>query len=129
VDHHVAVLVPARSESGQWVWWRVGRRRLAWRPGVQVLEFLQFADGPLAIAVGVPVLAWWLGAWVVALLATAVVWPVRAIRGRWPVVAYRPDGPHGSGWHCQWVEGRAAADAAAEKWAAEISRDGRPTER
>ncbi|WP_213004624.1 hypothetical protein [Paractinoplanes toevensis] len=54
------MLVPVRSESGQWVWWRVGRRRLAWRPGVKVLELLEFTDGPRAIAVGVPVLAWWL---------------------------------------------------------------------
>ncbi|GIM88639.1 hypothetical protein [Paractinoplanes toevensis] len=64
--------------------------------------------------------------WVVAPLATAVIWPARMIHGRWLVVAYMPDGPHGSNMHRQWVEGRAAADAAARQWAAEINRDGSP---
>lgn len=72
--------------------WRVGRRRLAWRPR-SLTRFLEGADGPiLAIVVllaGVYLLLSWTG----ALLTTLAVWPSRAASGRWPVVAYILDPP------------------------------------
>jgi hypothetical protein len=126
MDHNVGVLVPCRLESGQWVRWRVGRRRLAWRPSSSVLELLQFADGPFALLVGIPVLAWWLATWVSSLLMTVVVWPARMVSGRWPVVAYLLDHAEGDQLQCLWVQGRGAAESTALQWASDIKRQGRP---
>lgn len=126
VDHHVAVLVQCRLKSGQWKWWRVGRRRLAWRPTTSVFELLQFADGPLTFVIGIPVLLWWLLNWAAALLATAVVWPVRMVIDRWPVVAYMPYSLGDDGLECRWVKGRKEADSTARRWVADIRREGRP---
>src|SRR3954464_15936812 len=98
-------MVPGRSESGQWVRWRVGRRRLAWVPRMWAVRLMEFADGQMDLVVAAPVLALVLGEWLCPVLAAArrewlrarvamaVVWPARAFTGRWPVVAYRLAGP------------------------------------
>ena len=86
------MLVSGRLESGQWVMWRVGRRRLAWRPR-SVARFLEGADGPLFIAIAIALVAYLLATWVGSLIATLVVWPMRVVRGMWPVVAYLLDPP------------------------------------
>jgi hypothetical protein len=125
------VQIPARLESGQWVYWRVGRRRVAWLPGaglaaatVHLLDF-DSADGVLglvilALAVG-PLLLWLAG----SLLLTAVVWPWRIAVGRWPVYAHLRDGDEVPGMD-RVVKGRKAADALVRRWAADIERTGRP---
>jgi hypothetical protein len=120
------MLVPSRSESGQWVMWRVGRRRLAWRPR-SVARFLDGADGPLFVAFAVPVVGWLLANWVGALLATLVVWPARTVSGRWRVVAYLLDPPGGDDrLQRVHVRGRARAQAVAQQWVLDIKRQGRP---
>jgi hypothetical protein len=126
MDHCGPVMVPGRTESGQWVRWRVGRRRLAWVPSMGVVQFMEFADGPFFLVVAVPVLALVVGEWLGALLAMAVVWPARAISGRWPVVAYRLDHDGDNELRIVRVEGRAAADSLVQQWAADIARQGRP---
>jgi len=72
------------------------------------------------------VVGWWLATWMVALLATAVVWPVRMVRGRWLVIAYLVDSPEDKQLARVWVRGRKLADATAAQWAAEIKLHGRP---
>ena len=106
--------------------WRVGRRRLAWRPGVSALHLLELAEGPLMLVVGIPAILWWLGTWVLALLATVVVWPTRAVTDRWPVVAYQLDAKGDENAVCRSVHGRSAADALVREWAQAIERHGRP---
>jgi hypothetical protein len=136
VDHHGRVIVVCRSASGQWVQWRVGRRRLAWRPGSSVFELLEFTANPYFAVLDVPILLWlflltiaillwWLVMWTTALLATAVAWPVRHVSGKWPVVAYPTDSDSDDGSRLLWVQGRAAADATARRWAADLKQDGR----
>lgn len=61
--------------------------------------------------------------WDAALLATAAVWPTRAITGRWPVVAYRIDD---DGRDVRWTADRESAGALVRRWAADIKRDGTP---
>ena len=120
-------MVPGRSESGQWVRWRVGRRRLAWVPRMWAVRLMEFADGPCTLVVAAAVLALVLGEWLCALLAMAVVWPARAISGRWPVVAYRLDHEGDDRLlTVRVVQGRAEADSLARQWAADIARQGRP---
>ena len=136
VNHHGWVIVVCRSASGQWGRWRVGRRRLAWRPGSSASELLEYTTDPNATFLDVPfllwfflltvaVLLWWLVTWAAALLATVVVWPMRHRSGKWPVVAYPMDGSSDDGPQFRWVQGRAAADATARRWAADLKQDGR----
>jgi hypothetical protein len=66
--------------------------------------------------------------WVAALLATVVVWPLRAITRRWPVVAYvlyPYDGD--SRRHLTGPLRRAEADALVRQWAEDIKRHGTPS--
>jgi hypothetical protein len=106
--------------------WRVGRRRLAWRPR-SATRFLEGADGPIFLVVAVPVLGYWLLSWVGALLATVVVWPCRRVTGNWPVVAYQLDPPDGDD-NVQRIRatGCAEAEAAARQWVLDIKQHGRP---
>ena len=126
LDHNASVLVPCRLESEQWVRWRVGLRRLAWRPSPSALELLQFADGPFVLLVGIPALGWWLATWASALLVTVVAWPTRVVSGRWQVVAYLLDHTEDNQMHCLRVQGREAAESTALQWASDIKRQGRP---
>jgi hypothetical protein len=67
--------------------WRVGRRRLAFRPYPS-----GFADGPdaseLSLIIVLLQIVPFVLVWLAALLATIAVWPWRALTGRWLVVAY-----------------------------------------
>ncbi|MEU4238382.1 hypothetical protein [Actinoplanes sp. NPDC026619] len=121
------MVVLSRVESGQWVKWRVGRRRLAWRPGAGAPGTFSIPSDDLGLVIGVVVLSVVLLVWSAALLATAVVWPARVITGRWLVVAYvvdrHDDDPPPQR---RQVRGRAAADVLARQWAADIKRTGRP---
>lgn len=125
------VQIPARLESGQWVYWRVGRQRIACLPGAGLagaaLNLFQFdsADGALglvilALAIG-PLLLWLAG----SLMLTAVVWPWRIVSGRWPVYAHIRDGDEIPDMR-RLIKGRKAADALVRRWAADIERSGRP---
>lgn len=69
----------------------------------------------------------WLLNWLGCLLVTVVVWPWRAMTGRWPVVAY-PVGNGGpdDGFHRAYAQGRAAANALVEQWAEQIRQTGHP---
>ncbi|GIF17331.1 hypothetical protein BJ973_009707 [Actinoplanes tereljensis] len=116
------MVVLARLESEEWVKWRVGRRRIAWRPGAATSVSISVPDGTVGLAIAALLLAAWLLMWVAVLLATVVAWPSRAISRGWPVVAYIVDSSEASDRYCCWVEGRAAADALARQWAAEASR-------
>ncbi|RAO51620.1 hypothetical protein LUPAC06_06305 [Micromonospora saelicesensis] len=136
----MAVMVALwRDESGHLRAWRVGRRRLAWRPRFPQRAALQGADGgPFEIIVFAIVLV--LGLvhllnWLAALLATSVVWPYRAVFGRWPVVAYpldsslvSTDDEGGDRPHRRRVAGRAAAVALTQQWVRNIERQGHPEE-
>jgi hypothetical protein len=119
------MMVSGKSESGQWVMWRVGRRRLAWRPR-SVARFLDGADGPFIVLAIIPLTGYLLN-WVGALLATVVVWPSRAISGDWPVVAYLLD-PQDGDQKLQraQVSGRVDADAMARRWVLDIKQRGQP---
>ncbi|GIF39367.1 hypothetical protein [Actinoplanes xinjiangensis] len=119
--------VLCRSKSGEWVEWRVGRRRMVWfgggPTGLSVFN-LHGVDGEVWVLLAIPVLLWWLLRITVCLLATAVVWPIRAILGRWTVVAYEVGDPTDRPEIRRKVRGRKAADALAREWAAVIERDG-----
>ncbi|WP_127552647.1 hypothetical protein [Actinoplanes sp. OR16] len=127
--------VVTRADNGEWVVWRVGRRRLAWQPqyrsrgGGSGLDLTWF-QGEFAAFIVLPIvglmLLWGVMNWLLVLLATAVVWPWRAITGRWLVVAYVTD-TGGEEFDSQWVQGRSAADELARRWATEIEQHGRPT--
>ena len=101
--------------------WRVGRRRLAWPPR---LRGSGLGTDDLSVAIWVLLLGWFVLSGAAALLATAVVWPVRALTGRWLVVAYKPGDPDDFQERRRWVRGRTAADSLAREWAAEIERVG-----
>jgi hypothetical protein len=117
----------------------VGRRRLAWRPRFPNPAFLDgWADsGPFEI-IGIAILLvlaiGHLLNWLAALLATAVVWPYRALSGRWLVVAYPlssdlGEDDHGRGHpHQRRVNTHAAAMALTIQWASDIEQLGRPQE-
>lgn len=113
-----------KDESGRRVTWRVGRRRLAWRPRYQGW-FLHEPDEfeVLVVLNAIPLAAYLLN-WAGALLATAAVWPWRAVTGRWPVVAY-PTTTGAKGYRTH-VRGRRAADALAQQWQIEITENGQP---
>ena len=126
VGQDVGMLVSSRVESGQWVMWRVGRRRLAWRPR-SVARFLDGADGPLFVVIAIPLVVYLLASWVASLVVTLVVWPARVIHGRWPVVAYLLDPPDGDDLlRCAWIAGRAEADAIVQRWVVDIRQRGGP---
>ncbi|MEV1144003.1 hypothetical protein [Micromonospora sp. NPDC049799] len=124
-----------RNESGQLRVWRLGRRRLAWRPRFPQ-PALQGADGGpfeiIALAILLVVTIGYLLDWLAALLATAVVWPYRAMSGRWPVVAYPlpshlgEDGQSRTRLHRHRVKDRQAALALTRQWARDIEQLGRP---
>ncbi|MFF4875103.1 hypothetical protein [Micromonospora sp. NPDC000668] len=129
------MLAQWRDESGQLRAWRVGRRRLAWRPRFPRPTALEGADGgPFEIIVFAIILVLSLGYllnWFAALLATAVVWPYRAVSGRWLVVAYpldpslvATDDHRGDRSHRRAVTGRPAALALTEQWVRDIERQG-----
>ncbi|MFC7242007.1 hypothetical protein ACFQO7_05880 [Catellatospora aurea] len=117
------MVVTGRDPDGALQLWRVGRRRLAWRPrsaSSASQEPGPFPDLPGRL-VGQAL------EWVPALAATVVVWPWRRCAGRWPVVAYTLGMADQSGYHYhEVVHSRAAADALAARWAAEIRKYGRP---
>ena len=119
------MLVFTRSPTGEWIPWRVGRQRLAWRPvprapwrapgyrydpfGLRERETFDILN------------------WLSALVATAVVWPWRAVTNRWPVIAYVPDDPEGNiQMHRTPPMRRAQAKAVARDWAEHIKRYGEP---
>ncbi|RAK43399.1 hypothetical protein B0I29_101529 [Actinoplanes lutulentus] len=114
-----------RAGSGNWVRWRVGRRRLAGMPSKDTWGSLNFADGDIGFVLTMLYLAVVLVIGIAILLATAVVWPYRAITDNWPVVARELDGDD-ENLQWRWVRGRAAADALAQQWATEIEQHGRP---
>ncbi|MEU4690530.1 hypothetical protein [Actinoplanes sp. NPDC023714] len=125
--------VITRAGNGEWVAWRVGRRRLAWQPqygdrgggGLDLSGLQGEIGGVIALAIMGLLLLWWVMNWLLVLLATAVVWPWRAITGRWQVVAYVTD-TGGRELESRWVRGRSAADELARQWATEIEQHGRP---
>ncbi|SBT39053.1 hypothetical protein [Micromonospora narathiwatensis] len=121
--------VIARSADGSWDVWRVGRRRLAFIPRLpEWMGALMGADDWLAIA-GMVLVATILGVlWAAALLATAVVWPWRAVSGTWPVVAYPVTGGPPGGGHerAVRVRGRTDADLLVRRWGEEIKAHGAP---
>jgi hypothetical protein len=105
--------------------WRVGRHCLAWRPIARApwqapgYEYNPF--GPRTRETFDVV------NWVVAMLATIVVWPYRFVTNRWPVIAYVVDPFDGdSRQHRTRALRRTEANALARQWAEQIKRDGRP---
>ncbi|GIE76696.1 hypothetical protein Aph02nite_26460 [Actinoplanes philippinensis] len=119
--------VLCRSQSGQWIKWRVGRRRMVWfgtiTPGLVLLEIgleISFLL-PLAL-LG---LAWILVTFLSCLLVTMLVLPFRYLRDRWTVIAYELGDPLERPEIRQKVKGRRAADALVREWAAIIEREGR----
>lgn len=121
--------VLCRSQSGQWVKWRVGRRRAKWFGGAPdflgfEIVFSVFKMDMEAWFLAFPFLLWWLLRLVANLVATAVAWPFRALTGRWTVVAYELGDPTERPEIRRKVKGRKAADALAHEWAAIIKRDG-----
>jgi hypothetical protein len=116
--------VLCRSQSGHWVKWRVGRRRMAFLGGPTGATAFELGVDLEAWFLLLPVLVWWLLKVTVLLVSTAVVWPFRALTGRWTVVAYELDDPTERPEIRRRVKGRKAADALAREWAAVIERDG-----
>jgi hypothetical protein len=115
----------ARERTGEWMMWRVGRQRLAWRPvtraagpgyrynpaGLREQETLDLLD------------------WTGALLATVVVLPWRLVTNRWPVIAYVLNPFDGDGrQHRARPLPRAEAEALVLRWAADIERAGLPSQ-
>ncbi|MFK4244606.1 hypothetical protein ACI2KV_17125 [Micromonospora chokoriensis] len=126
-----------RDESGHLRAWRVGRRRLAWRPRFPQAGWLAGGDGGpfelLTFSVFLLIGLGYLLTWLAALLATVVVWPYRAVSGRWPVVAYpldsspvATDDQRGDRPYRQQVTGRAAGAALTRQWARDIEQHGHP---
>jgi hypothetical protein len=130
------MLAQWRNESGQLRAWRVGCRRLAWRPRFPKLALEGADGGPFEIIVMAILLVVGIGHvlnWLAALLATAVVWPYRAISGRWSVVAYPLDpsdlGEDDQGSdrpHRRRVKDRQEAVALTRQWVRDIEQQGSP---
>ncbi|WP_433789288.1 hypothetical protein [Actinoplanes sp. CA-252034] len=91
--------------------------------GMTLIEF-GAVDSEFFLLVIVLVPLWWLFRLTFFLLATAVVWPFRALTGRWTVVAYELIDPDEKPVIRRKVKGRKAADALAREWAAIIEREG-----
>ncbi|MER7894217.1 hypothetical protein ABTX15_30825 [Micromonospora sp. NPDC094482] len=129
------MLAQWRNESGRLRVWRVGRRRLAWRPRFPQPALGGSDAGPFEIIALAILLVLTIGHvlnWLAALLATTVVWPYRAASGRWLVVAYPlpahlgDDDPGRHDLHRQGVKDRQAALALTREWAKNIEQLGRP---
>ncbi|WP_191843408.1 hypothetical protein [Catellatospora chokoriensis] len=119
------MLVTGRDPHGSVQLWRVGRRRIAWRPRSAIRGLAH--DDPMMFSPLPGRLVGQALEWIPALLATVVVWPWRACTGIWPVVAYTLGMADQSGYlYLATVGGRAAADTLALQWAADIGRHGRP---
>ncbi|MEV1329194.1 hypothetical protein AB0J20_06420 [Micromonospora costi] len=116
--------VMAKDEAGVWATWRVGRRRLAWRPDYEGWAINSVDTTGIVLVLNVIPLALYLVTWIAALVATTITWPLRAITGRWPVVAYSIT--TGDTIYRIDVQGRGAADALAQRWALEIKQHGQP---
>jgi hypothetical protein len=117
--------VLTRDEAGMWVRWSVKRRVLSWKvspptwgsgggDGVIALVLLAY-NAIVLLAFGI-----------FLLLSAAVMRPIRARSGRWPVVAVRLGTGDDDRFTLAWVNGRPEADALVVKWAAEIKEHGRP---
>ena len=114
--------------AGRWVTWRVGRQRLAWRPVLRA----QWRDPAYSYHPAGPREAESqdLLSFAGAVLATLVVWPWRAVRNRWPVVAYLPDAADGDiRMHRAGPMPRAEARAVAREWVEHIKEHGAPPAR
>lgn len=122
--HTATVVVTGRDAAGRPVMWRVGRRRLAWRPR-SVTRFLGGVDEWFLLAV-LPLTCWYLLNWTAALAATPIVWAWRATTGRWSVVAYVFDADDDDRFRRVTVHGRAAAADLARQWATDIREHGQP---
>ena len=118
---NVGVRVVAKDEAGVWATWRVGRRRLAWRPDYEGWAIDSVDTTGTVLVLNVIPLALYLLNWIAALVATTITWPLRTTTGKWPVVAYSIT--TGDKVHRIDVQGRDAADALAHRWALEIERD------
>ena len=114
-----------KTPEGGWRMWRVGRHRLAWRPIPRApwqARWYRYDPAGPRINENFDMFNW-----LVALLATLVVLPWRAITNRWPVIAYVIDAEDGNSRQCRTRPmPRAAADALARKWAEHIKRHGEP---
>lgn len=119
--------VLCRNQSGQWIKWRVGRRRTVWlgmlTPGMFLFEI--GASASMFLPLALLGLAWMLVACLISLLVTLLVLPFRYFCDRWTVIAYELDDPLDRPEIRQKVKGRKAADALAREWAAIIEREGR----
>jgi uncharacterized protein YndB with AHSA1/START domain len=69
------VKVVARSTDGSRDLWRVGRRRLAFKPGGGWMVDIGGADGVVGMAVMALVVGILVAVWTAAIVATVVVWP------------------------------------------------------
>ncbi|MEU8660873.1 hypothetical protein [Actinoplanes philippinensis] len=119
--------VLCRSQSGQWIKWRVGRRRMVWfgtvAPGMFLLEI--GLENSFLLPLALLGLAWILVTLLGCLLVTMLVLPFRYLRDSWTVVAYELGDPLERPEIRQKVKGRKAADALVREWAAIIEREGR----
>ena len=119
--HSDGVRVVGRSPDGDWLAWRVGRMRLAWRPvprprrpypGLAAVRAAQVVE---------------MSSWAGSVLATPAALLRRLRTGRWPVVAYvvlPVDGDVRQ--RCTPPIPRAEADYLVGRWAEEIRRHGEP---
>ncbi|NUO60841.1 MAG: hypothetical protein HOV71_16815 [Hamadaea sp.] len=112
------MMVTRRDSSGSWETWRVGRRRLAFRPYLTGL-----ADAPdssdLSMVIVLAQIVPFAVVWLVALVCTVGVWPWRALSGHWLVVAYPTASPGAA--HRRWVGSAAEAKRLVVEWADAIS--------
>jgi hypothetical protein len=131
------MIVTGQDPTGQRRRWRVGRRRLAWVPRspkfVDLLWGPDVADDPIsgiiaalaAVVLVVPML-WYLGSWLVVLVAAPATWGWRAATGRWPVVAYQVSPGGSDRRYLVRAQEPAAAEALVARWAGEIREYGEP---
>ncbi|MCP2329514.1 hypothetical protein HDA40_008021 [Hamadaea flava] len=112
------MMVTRRAGSGDWETWRVGRRRLAFRPYIT-----GFADAPdsseLSLIIVLLQVVPFAVVWLAALAATMAVWPWRALTGRWLVVAYPTASPGKA--HRRRVDSAAEAKQLVAQWSEAIT--------